>query len=86
MPDRFFVPKRWHKGAWQSGIRTKLEQKYPDERVRFVYITPEKKCLATLEKPTIIHDNPYHRIEFETETHQLEFQVVPRKCAEVMEG
>jgi len=86
MEGKLIVPRRWHKGAWQSAIRNKLDEKFRYEtRVKSVYITPEMKCIVTTEKP-IMHDNPYHRMEFESETHQLEYEVVPRKCSEVMEG
>ena len=85
MTGKFVVPRRWQKGAWQSAIRTKLDEKFRyDERVKSVFIT-NMKCYVTTAKP-IIHDNPDGRIEFETVEHHLEFQVIPRKCSEVMEG
>jgi hypothetical protein len=83
---RFIVPRRWNKSAWRSAIRLKLDEKLkPEETVKSVYITESMKCIVTTETP-IMHDNPYGRIEFQHETHSLEFQVVPRKCSEVMEG
>jgi hypothetical protein len=83
--EKFLVPRRWQKGAWQSAIRTELDKKYPHETVKTVYVTPDLKCYATIAKP-IMHDNPYGRIEFATKELHLEFQVVPRKCSQVMEG
>lgn len=82
--ERFIVPRRWQKGAWQSGIRTELEKKYPHELVKTVYVTRELKCYATIAK-LIPHEN-HNRIEFETLEHHHEYDVIPRKCAEVMEG
>lgn len=82
--EKFIVPKRWQKAAWRSQIRLKLEKKFPDEQVEFVYITSQMKCLVTTAK-LIPHEN-HNRIEFETEEHHHEYDVVPRKCAEVMEG
>ena len=84
--ERFIVPRRWHRGAWKSGIRTELDKKYPHEQVKTVYVTSNLKCYATLAKP-IMHPNPYDRIEFETQENFLEFEIVPRKCNAVkMEG
>jgi len=83
--ERFIVPRRWHRGAWKSQIRLKLEGKFPDETIEFVHITSQNKCLVTTAK-LVPHENPYHRIEFQTEEHHHEYEVVPRKCAEVMEG
>ena len=86
MEGKLIVPRRWSKGAWQAMIRLKLDQKYRyEERVKSVYITEDLRCLVTTAKP-IPHDNPYHRIEFETQERSLEFEIVPRKCYEVMEG
>ena len=86
MDGKFKVPRRLNKGAWQGMIRRKLDEKFRYEtRVEFVYITPDLKCLVTVAKP-VPHDNPYHRIEFSTEEHTMEFQIVPMKCNEVMEG
>lgn len=84
MTDRFIVPKRLQKAAWRTQIRLKLEKKFPDEQVGFVYITSELKCLVTTAK-LIAHEN-HNRIEFETLEHHHEYDVVPRKCSEVMEG
>jgi len=86
MEGKFIVPRRLCKGVWQGMIRRKLDEKFRyDERVKSVYITEDLKCLVTIAKP-VPHDNPYHRIEFETKERSLEFEIVPRKCAEVMEG
>jgi hypothetical protein len=82
----FKVPRKWNKGSWQSAIRARLDEKFRDEQVKSCYITESLKCLVTLEKPTIIHQNPYNRIEFETEHHHLEYQVVPKNVFAVMEG
>jgi hypothetical protein len=83
--ERFIVPRRWQRGAWKSGIRTELDKKFPNETVKSVIITDNMKCYVTTEK-SIMHDNPYHRIEFQAVEHHFEFEVVPRKCAQVMEG
>ena len=83
--ERFIVPKKWQKGTIKSQIRLKLESKFPDERVEFVYITSQLKCLVTTAK-LVPHENPYNRIEFESQEHHHEYDVVPRKCSEVMEG
>jgi hypothetical protein len=86
MKGKFIVPKRLSKGIWQGMIRRKLDEKFRyDERVKNVYITEDLKCLVTTARP-IMHDNPYHRIEFETQERNLEFEIEPRKCYEVMEG
>lgn len=83
---KFIVPRRWNKSAWKSAIRLKLDEKLkPEETVKSVYITENMKCIVTTETP-IMHENPYGRIEFQPETHSLEFEIVPRKCYEVMEG
>ncbi len=83
--ERFIVPRRWQKGAWKSQIRLKLESKFPDEQIEFVHITENMKCLVTTAK-LVAHENPYWRLEFQPEEHFHEYEVVPRKCAEVMEG
>jgi len=86
MEGKFIVPRRLCKGVWQGMIRRKLDEKFRyDERVKSVYITPELKCLVVTAKPKL-HDNPYHRMEFETEEHRMEYEVVPERCREVMEG
>jgi len=79
MEGRFIVPKRWQKGAWKSGIRTELDKKFPAERIESVFITSELKCLATTATLKS-HDNPYNRIEFESEEHHHEYDIVPKKC------
>ena len=87
MTDGIFkVPRQWAKGTWQSAIRTRLDEKFRDEQVKSCYITENLKCLVTLEKPTHLHPNIYNRIEFQTEEHHLEYQVVPRNVYAVMEG
>lgn len=85
--SRFIVPRRWQKGAWQSSIRTELDKQYRyEKRVKSVCVTQSLKCYVTIAKP-IMHDNPNHRIEFETQESFLEFDLVPRKCNAVkMEG
>jgi len=86
MEGRFRVPKRLSKGTWQGMIRKILDEKFRyDERVKSVYITPDLKCLVVTAKP-ILHENPYHRIEFSTQEHRMEYDVVPERCREVMEG
>ena len=82
--ERFIVPRRWHRGAWKSQIRLKLERKFPEETVKTVLITENMKCLVTTAK-LVPHEN-HNRIEFQTVEHHHEYEVVPRKCAEVMEG
>jgi hypothetical protein len=88
MEGKLIVPRRWSKGRWQSEIRLLLDKKEKyryNTRVESVYVTEDLKCLVTTAKP-IPHDNPYHRIEFQTEEHQVEYEVVPMKCNAVMEG
>ena len=86
MSNKLIVPKRLSKGSWQTLIRLRLDSKFPDEHVKTCYITENLKCIVTLEKPTIIHPNIYNRIEFETQEHHLEYQVVPKNVYAVSEG
>jgi hypothetical protein len=87
MDGKFRVPKRFSKGAWQWMIRRKLDEKFRyEERVKSVFITENLKCLVVTAKP-VLHENPnYHRLEFQTEEHRMEYDVVPEKCWEVTEG
>ena len=89
MEGRFRVPKRWSKGRWQCEIRLLLDKKDKfrhDERIKSVFITSNLKCLVVTAKPVLRENSYHHRLEFSTEEHRMEYEVVPERCREVMEG
>lgn len=79
------VPKTKRRGELATKIRHYFEERFPNsEKVENVVLVNER-VYVKIGWPTL-HENPYHRIEYETQQHNLSYDLVVGVGNMVMEG